>query len=103
MSPARPAPRPPTPTLRPLLCSSVPSEFPGDRDWGPPGYESDQNGEEDDDGDDAELEEGRGASRAWGDDALVSGDPAAIEAAWGHAVDFVVDAGILEVTPEFDF
>lgn len=76
----------------------MPSEFPGDRDWDPD-HESEQEGEEDDDAEDDELEEGRGASRAWGDDALVSGDPAAIEAAWGHAVDFVVDAGILEVMP----
>ncbi|CAM9582241.1 unnamed protein product, partial [Scytosiphon promiscuus] len=41
-------------------------------------------------------EDGEVSRGAWNDDALVSGDPAAIEAAWGHAVDFVVDAGVLE-------
>lgn len=84
----------------PLLCSSVPSEFPGD--WGASGSSAaapdlDEDGDDYDDDDDGDDDE-EGASRgAWGDDALVSGDPAAIEAAWGHAVDFVVDAGLLEV------
>ncbi|CAM9131334.1 unnamed protein product [Pylaiella littoralis] len=90
----------------PLLCSSVPSEFPGDGDWGrghgPAAPDFDSDDDDDDDGDDDGWEGGReedgGASRgAWHDDALVSGDPAAIEAAWGHAVDFVVDAGMLQI------
>lgn len=101
----RPVPLCRTPSS-PLLCGSVPSEFPGDRDWGggrssaaAPDYDEGGGGygDDEDDGDDDEEEE-EGVSRgAWGDDALVSGDPAAIEAAWGHAVDFVVDAGLLEV------
>eukprot|EP00752_Nemacystus_decipiens_P011815 g10484.t1 len=87
----------------PLLCSSVPSAFPGDHDWGSgrsstAAPDHDENGVDYGDGDDDEEEAEEGASRgAWGDDTLVSGDPAAIEAAWGHAVDFVVDAGLLEI------
>eukprot|EP00903_Cladosiphon_okamuranus_P017534 g16149.t1 len=88
----------------PLLCSSVPSQFPGDHDWGAdrssaaaPDYDEDGEGFDDAD-DDEDDDDDEGASRgAWGDDAMVSGDPAAIEAAWGHAVDFVVDAGLLEI------
>lgn len=55
-----------------------------------PYYETDDN---DDDNDD----EGDGGRDGWHEDASVSGDPAAIERTWGHAVDFVIDAGVLEV------
>lgn len=49
-----------------------------------------------DDSDDDDDDE-KGVGGGWGDDALVSGDPAAIDRTWGHAVDFIVDAGLLEV------
>lgn len=50
-----------------------------------------------DDNDDT-GDEGDVGRDGWNEDALVSGDPAAIERTWGHAVDFVVDAGVLEVS-----
>ncbi|CAM9895402.1 unnamed protein product [Ectocarpus sp. 6 AP-2014] len=78
----------------PLLCGSVPSGVPGDGAWGERGA-SEHDYDIDDDDDDVEGD--RVSRGAWGDDTSVSGDPAAIEAAWGHAVDFVVDAGPLEV------
>ncbi|CAM9117627.1 unnamed protein product [Ectocarpus fasciculatus] len=78
----------------PLLCGSVPSGFPGDGAWAEGGAAA---SDYDVDDDDDEVDGESVSRRAWGDDASVSGDPAAIEAAWGHAVDFVVDAGLLEV------
>lgn len=90
------APPHPRPTTRPLLCGSVPSGVPGDGAWGEEGAAApDYDTDDDDDDDDVDGE--RVSRGAWGDDASVSSDPAAIEAAWGHAVDFVVDAGLLEV------
>ncbi|CAN0392425.1 unnamed protein product [Ascophyllum nodosum] len=83
---------------RPLLCGSVPADLPGEgavgRDW-KEGDEKDEGDEEEEDDDLGEA--GREAREAWGEDAMVSGDPASIERAFGHAVDFVVDAGVLEV------
>ena len=90
--------RPLTNTPRPLLCGSVPADLPGEgavgRDW-EEGDEKDEGDEEEEDDDLGEA--GREAREAWGEDAMVSGDPASIERAFGHAVDFVVDAGVLEV------
>lgn len=80
-----------------MLCGSVPSNILTD------GGRSAANGFEDDDDDEDEYDSGEGGGGgvgspgAWGEDALVSGDPGAIERAWGHAVDFIVDAGVLEV------
>lgn len=88
---------------RPVLCSSVPpigrdSQDEAGRRQAGPGHSDGDRRRDGPDEEEAGDERERGEN--WGDDAFVSGDPAAIDRTWGHAVDFVVDAGFLEVRYE---
>lgn len=70
--------------IRPLICGSVPAALSSKG--------SEEEKEEGEDESDRER-----AREAWREDKMVSGDPYAIDRTFGHAVDFVVDAGVLEV------